>query len=235
VKIVTQVAAAMQRVFGTIADEAAGTCGLIRRKRKFTGSSLVQMMVLGFLRKPNASTADLATTAALIGLQVTPKAVEKRFTRPLVDTLRQVWQSAIQTVIVSEPQAIPLLRRFTAVNIGDSTVIQLPDECAGEFPGCGGTSDSGKAALKIQVKWNLLCGTLRGWLQTGRESDVPDPDPQALPVPGSLSIYDLGYFSLERFRAWGAAGAYWISRLQPRTLAFDLKWTPLTGPENAVS
>lgn len=223
-KIVPQVVAALQCVFGTTAENAASKCGLIRRERKFTGSSLVQVMVLGFLRKPKASTADLAATAALIGVEVTPQAVNKRFTQALVDTLRQVWESAIQMVVSSEPQAIPLLQRFTAVVIGDSTVIPLPDECAQEFPGCGGsTSDSGKAALKIQVKWNLLCGTLFGWLQTGRESDVPDRDPEASPLPGSLSIYDLGYFCLQRFRAWSAAGAYWISRLQPRTLVFNLE------------
>ena len=30
--------------------------------------------------------------------------------------------------------------------------------------------------------------------------------------PGSLSVYDLGYFNLSRFRELAAAGAYWISR-----------------------
>jgi hypothetical protein len=221
--IVTQVAEAMQRVFGTIADEAADQCGLIRRRRKFSGATLVQVLVLGFLRKPNASTADLATTASLIGLEVTPQAIEKRFTRPLVDTLQQVWQSMVQIVISSEPVAIPLLQRFSGVRIGDSTIIGLPEECADEFPGCGGRSGSGRSALKIQVTWNLLYGMLETWLQTGRESDLPTADPDGLPPRGSLSIYDLGYFCLQRFGAWSTAGAYWISRLQPGTLVFNLQ------------
>ena len=44
---------------------------------------------------------------------------------------------------------------------------------------------------------------------------------QTPPPAGSLSIFDLGYFSLERFRRIGEAKAYWISRFQHGTKVFD--------------
>ena len=43
----------------------------------------------------------------------------------------------------------------------------------------------------------------------------------SVPARRSLSIFDLGYFSLERFRRVGEAEAYWISRFQHDTKVFD--------------
>ena len=51
------------------------------------------------------------------------------------------------------------------------------------------------------------------------------------PAPaGSLTIFDLGYFSLERFRGLGEARAYWISRLPHGTLVYAADGTPLDLP-----
>ena len=226
--IVTQVALTMQNMLGLVAEQVARGCRLIRRQRKFSGATLVQTMVLGFLRKPNASLDDLAATAAQLGVNVTPQAIEKRFTAALVDCLRQVWEVVVQQVVAAQPLAIPLLQKFTHVRIGDSTTIALPDEFAAEFPGCGGKSDSGLAALKIQVQWDLSNGALTKLeLEAGRDSDARSVLQRDLPPAGSLSIYDLGYFALAKFWTWIAAGAYWISRLQPGTAVYDAQGRPL--------
>jgi hypothetical protein len=115
-----------------------------------------------------------------------------------------------------------LLKRFTAVFVGDSTTVGLPEECAAEYPGCGGTSDAGKAALKIQLVWDLCTGIVtRLVIEPGRRSDAQSAAIETLPPVGSLSLWDLGYFCLERFRAWTAHGASWISRLHPGTVVLD--------------
>ena len=44
---------------------------------------------------------------------------------------------------------------------------------------------------------------------------------------GSLSIFDLGYFSLERFERVEKAGGYWLSRLQHGTTVCDAAGKPL--------
>src|SRR5262249_2333604 len=113
-------------------------------------------------------------------------------------------------------------------DVGDSTTVTVPAEFADEFPGCGGKAAGGKAAVKIQATWDLLAGRLKDLeILPGRHSDSRALAPGAPAEPGSLKVYDLGYFSLERFQRWATAGVYWISRLQPGTAVFDEDGSPL--------
>jgi hypothetical protein len=75
--------------------------------------------------------------------------------------------------------------------------------------------------LKIQVLWDLRHGRLQMLLEPGRASDAKSPITE-LPLPaGSLSIFDLGYFSLDRFERVEQADGYWLSRLQYGTTLCD--------------
>ena len=129
----------------------------------------------------------------------------------------------VKRLVASEPAAIPILRRFTGVDVQDSTTMPLPDELATEWPGCGNSKapDDATASLKLQVRLELGGGDLAGPApHVGRASDratvrvgVPLP-------PGALFIADLGYFSLPHVRALGTAGVSWLSRLQVQTAVF---------------
>jgi hypothetical protein len=219
---IPQVAGTLQSVFGSEIEEIGHRTRLIQRFRKFTAVLLLKMLVFTLLKSPRAKNKDYVSTAAQLGLLITERAVEKRFTPQLVAFLRKILQGVLQKTVAAVPVATPLLKKFTAVFVGDSTTVLLPEECAAEFPGCSGTSDSGKAALKIQVLWNLCTGTLtRLLIEPGRSSDAKSAVIEATPPAGSLSIWDLGYFCLKRFQAWTAQGAYWISRLQPGTVVLD--------------
>lgn len=221
-QIVTQVAAAMQAVFGATLDEAGRNAGCIRRQRKFSGSSLVRMLVLTLLERPAAKTRDFRSTAAKLGIHVTEKAIDRRFTNHLVTFLKNVLSLVVAQTLRAHPLATPLLEKFTEVRIGDSTTLPLADELADEFPGCGGSGKVSRAAMKIQLLWDLRSGTfLHFVLESGRASDATSAIAEAVPPAGSLSALDLGYFSLERFRRVNAAGAYWISRFQHGTTVFD--------------
>jgi hypothetical protein len=71
-------------------------------------------------------------------------------------------------------------------------------------------------------------GQLLRWLiEPGRDSDAKSEIASMMPPAGALSIFDLGYFSLERFRRIMDVGAYWISRLQHNTKVFDEAGQPL--------
>jgi Transposase DDE domain len=219
---IPQAAETLQSVFGSEIEEIGHRTGLIQRFRKFTAVLLLKMLVFTLLKSPRPKKKNYVSTAAQLGLTITERAVEKRFTPQLVAFLRQVLQGVLQKTVAAMPVDTPLLKKFTAVFVGDSTTVVLPEECAAEFPGCGGTANSGKAALKIQAVWNLCTGKLtRLLIEPGRSSDAKSPAIEATPPVGSLSIWDLGYFCLKRFQAWTAKGAYWISRLQPGTLVFD--------------
>lgn len=212
-RIIPPTAAALQALLTTTAEERGAQCQLIRRQRAFTASSLVSTFVLGFLQRPNPTWEQLALVARQCGAQVTPQAVEQRVTPALADTLQGVWQAAVNCTIGSEARLTPLLTKFTQVFVGDSTTIGLTDALANQFPGCGGSYGFGQAAMKLQVIWDVLSGRLwRMTCEAGKQSDSTSPVMDQTPPAGSLSLFDLGYFSLERFQRWQNAGAHWISR-----------------------
>ena len=227
--IARRVAAAIQEILGPSLDELGRTTGVIRRQRKFSGCLLLRMIVLTLFAKPNAKLDDFRATAAQMGMDVSEAAIKKRFSQKLVDFLREALETAVKkTMAVASPSS-SLLNKFTGVFIGDSTSFTLPEELADEFPGCGGKSESGRAALKIQVLWELITGAIVFFeLEPGRKSDAKSPIAQVSAPPGSLSVFDLGYFSLERFRTLSETKRCWISRLQYGTKVLDCKGRPLS-------
>lgn len=221
----------LQRALGPDLDRLGRDTGVIRRRRRFSGATLLKTLVLTLLKTPKAGPEDYAVTAATLGVAVTPRAVEKRFTPALVDFLRAAPGALLPRALAAAPVAVPLLRKFTAVYLGDATTVALPEAYAEQFPGCGGKSGRGRAAVKIQVLWERITGRIeRLHPEPGRAGDSRSAAVPELPPPGSLSLYDLGYFDLARLKRWAAAGAHWITRWQQGTAAFDVDGRPLELP-----
>jgi hypothetical protein len=222
--IIRTVSATLQEQLGSHLDQLARQCGLVLRERKFTGRSLLRMLVLTLLRKPDASWGDFFVTAIEEGLEVSATAVEKRLQagQPLTDFLRQALERALQQVVTAVPPSTELLQPFSAVLLGDSSVISLPDELADAFAGCGGTEKASRAALKLHVLWNLKSGTLEPFVVTaGTVSDAQGPIAVDQAAPGTLWVYDLGYFDVERFAALDRQRAKFLSRLQHGTSVYQ--------------
>lgn len=219
---VFQISGALQTVLMTSANEYARLTGVIQRQRKFSGASLAQTFVLGWLSNPRATLSELAAMAASCGAAVKPQAVAKRMTSKLADFFKQLLEVAASQVVVTQPVTIALLQRFNGVYLQDSTVIRLPDSFAEQYPGCGG-GEAGKpnAAVKFQVRMNLTNGGIDGPIpEVGKASDQSSCV-QRLPLPaGSLRIADLGYFGLEVLSELATQRVYWISRIQVHTAIF---------------
>jgi hypothetical protein len=117
---------------------------------------------------------------------------------------------------------VKLLRRFSAVQLEDSSSIALPDELAEIWRGCGGKQAHTKAAVKLHTRWELKRGRLQGpQLANGRSSDQASPFKDEEVVPGSLLVTDLGYFNLRQMAARKLAGGYTLSRLKAGTALFS--------------
>jgi hypothetical protein len=229
---VPQVSAALRAVLTTTAEQAAWATGFVQRDSPLTGARFVQTLVFGFLRQPHASLSELACTAAQLGAPVSPQALDQRCGAPAARCLQEVLHAAAQAVVTAEPAALPLLARFAAVWVHDSTAVALPDALAAAWPGCGGRVAQGtQAALKLQVGLEARGGQLRGpALQPGRASDQASPLVDAPGGPGSLHLNDLGYFRLDRLRAWSTAGEYWLTRLKAGTHVVDAAGRDCTTP-----
>jgi hypothetical protein len=215
VEIIAKVGAAMQFLFGTLAEEAGKMSGVIVRQRKFTCFSLAKTFVLGFLQKPDASDEELARIAVQCGADVSPQAIDQRHSPKLVRFFEELFRGAAKIVVGSTKALAPILERFTRVTILDSTTTTLPDSMEKEFRGCGGSYNGGKAALKLQTELDLRSGALTHIeIEPGRSPDSATSRQWAKHPRGSLRITDLGYFNLAVFAEMMRAMVYFLSRLQ---------------------
>ena len=220
-EIVTQVMGLLQGLLSESMDALARETGCVKRERKFSGSTLLSTLTLTILQNPKAKPDSYQATAAQLGVDVTENAISQRFTPALVKFLETALQRVLSHVLTGKAPPIELLDRFSGVTIGDSSTVTLPDEYAAEFPGCGGSHGSGKAALKMQVLWDLRSGRLQVLVEPGRASDAKSPITELVLAKDNLSIFDLGYFSLDRFQRVEQSEGYWLSRLQHGTMVYD--------------
>jgi len=226
-KIIARAGAALQVLFGPIAEEAAESSGVIVRRRVFSAWSLARTFILGYLQNPQASTEDLAQMAVQCGAEVTRQAIDQRHTPKLMKFLQELFCRGCKVVVGSSASLTSILERFTRVDVLDSSTITLPDSMENEFPGCGGNHGGGKAAMKLQVEWDLRGGALSHVeVEAGRSPDGASSRQQARRGKGSLRISDLGYFNLAVFAEMTKESEYFLSRLQPGTSV----WTPEGDP-----
>lgn len=216
---IPQVSQAMQTVLTTSAQTADTSLHYTKRpdRAKFSASTLVQTLVLGWLNHPDATVEQLSQTAARVGVEVSPQAIDQRFTFATANLLRSVLSSALQHSVSSHGVAIPILQRFTGVRIHDGTTITLPDQLREHWAGCGGHTQLGtSAALKCGVQFDLLTGDLCALdLVSGRTHDSALPCQHTDMPAGSLRLADLGFYDLARLAELDRAQVYFVSKLRP--------------------
>jgi hypothetical protein len=213
---IPQVAAALQATLLYFPNTIARSTGFTQRRSKCTAALFVQTLVFGWLAQPQATLENLTQTAAARGVRISAQGLDERFTAVGATLLQQVLEQVVSHIVTADPVLVPLLRRFTAVYVLDSSTISLPAALAAPWAGCGGSGSL--AALKLQVRLDLCAVRLDGpVLQPGR-AHVSSAALQAAPLPpGALRLADLGYFTLSVFATIAAGGGYWFSRLNGGT------------------
>ncbi len=218
---IAEVAAGMQALLGQRAAELAVATGFVRRASKVDGGVFARTLVFGWLSKPDASLQDLAQTAAVDGVTVTPQGIDERFGPAAAEFLEALLAEVVACLVRAEPSAHPLLGRFAGVYVQDSTVIPLPDSLEGIWTGCGNASGP-TSALKLHVRLDLSTGTLEGpYLAPAREHDRHSPAQKAALPKGALRIADLGFFDLRTLADYDAQGVYFLTRILNNTLVYD--------------
>lgn len=226
---IASLAPILQHHLTVTAEQATRASGCVQRVRQFSGPTLIQTLVLGFLEAPDASLSELCQLAAVRGVTISPQGLAQRFTPALATALDDVLTALVGEVVCGPQVAIPLLRRFGQVWVLDTTTITLPDDLAAVWAGCGGNAGQGQAALKVALELDLVTGQLAGpSLQAGRAPDRASPLAATAHPAGTLSIRDLGFFSLDRLASAQARGEYWLSRLMAGTIVVTSdgqRWT----------
>jgi hypothetical protein len=213
--LLSDLATTLQTLLTDEAEAAARETGWVRRCRQFNGATLVQTLVLGWLHQPHATVDGLADLAADLSVDVTPQAIDKRFTPTGTQCLARVLTHALHHVFAAAPLAVDLLQRFDGVYLYDATTLALPRSLVKQFPGSGRDSNGQRpAAMKCQVELELNRGALDFQIEPARQADVSSElVRRPLPV-GALRLADRGYLDLTRLADDTAAGVFWISRLQ---------------------
>jgi len=129
---VAQLAEAMQTLLTTTAETTARATGFVQRRSKLGGAAFVQALVFAWLANPQATVEARAQAAAVAGVAISPQGREQRCTERAAVFLEQLLAAAVRTVIAAEPVVLPLLQRFSAVVLLDSsTVCQTSIRIAG--------------------------------------------------------------------------------------------------------
>jgi hypothetical protein len=112
----------------------------------------------------------------------------------------------------------PLYEKYAILFV--DTVFQLPDTFANKYGGAGGSAHT--AGVKIQFECDLLSvDVLHLHIGEGKENDqVYGSQCIHSLEKGDVRIGDLGYFSLEDFRAISEKDAYFLSRLKLNTQVY---------------
>ena len=199
----------LRTLFFAEANQLAREAGVIQRQRVFSGASLVQLLVFGWLTHPQGGPSHLARFAGSLGLKLSKQAIEERFTRRTADWLLAVLRRGVQFLVCAEAVSLPLLQRFSAVLVEDGSSISLPSTLKEVWSGCGGSGSA--AALKLTVRWDLLRGGLSGpYVQEGRRHETQSPLREQQMPRGSLWIGDLGYFALTWLTQVVKQGVYFL-------------------------
>jgi hypothetical protein len=121
--------------------------------------------------------------------------------------------------------ALPVLRRFSQVNVLDSSLVTLPEVLRAHF---AGSSRRGcAAAAKLQLSFDYLSGALNAVeVLPGRTPDQKCSLHRQFAQPNSLHLFDLGYFDQQVFADLAQADAYFISRLQTQTALYPAADAP---------
>src|SRR5438105_15664960 len=124
---VPRMASVLRHVFEQEAPSLARQRGVIQRNRKVNGTSLLLLLVLGWLHEPKAGSSALARFAGTLGVTISKQGIEEHWTFKTADWLYEVLLRAVQCLICAKGVAIPLLQRFRGIYIEVGSSIRLPD------------------------------------------------------------------------------------------------------------
>jgi hypothetical protein len=183
----------------------------VRRESDLNGPTFLQALVFGGIENPKVTLSYWAQVCLDLGVKITVQGIDGRINGRSVAFLKEMFSRAMEAFKNGVPLPLPILQQFSAINILDSSVKDLPANMVDEYPGCGGNGP--QASLKVQLVFEFLYGNLKQVLfQAGRSSDRGYRAYLAEVEKESLNLLDLGYFVLDAFKEIRDQEAYFLSR-----------------------
>ncbi|MBX3085985.1 MAG: IS4 family transposase [Anaerolineae bacterium] len=218
---VTDLASVLQELNSAEVDELARASGFVQRCRKFSGRSFVQTVVMGWLHNPASSLSELSSWSYLAGKGVSRQGVAQRFNAAAAVFLQAVLEAWLQQWVGSEAEVSGVVSKFRSVHVVDSSQVELPQSLVSVWAGGSGHSGA-RAALKLNVDWDLVSGGLQGLeLSAGRQHDQRAEVAQQVYEAGSVRLTDSGYWSLQQLAALSRQHVGWVIPLKADACVYD--------------
>lgn len=208
-----------QMLLSETASKESVASRFVKRRSKMTGELFVQTLVLGSIERPDASLTDFIKVSADLGVTITAPGLDQRINQEAVVMMQELLQATVAQCRGPERGTQEVFRQFQAVHILDSSHISLPDGLESLFRGLGGKGPV--AGAKMHTSYEYLSGELSALqLVDGRQSDRKCRLHCQLAVPGSLHLFDLGFYDQAVFAALDRQGAFFVSRLHPNAALY---------------
>lgn len=204
----------LQEILGEKANQLAVETGFMQRERVLSGSSFMTGLVFGWQANPQASLENLSQSIGNAGTPISRQGLAQRFDQEAVIFVKSVLEASLEVMVRGMPVAQGILKRFSSVDLVDSSIITLPNRLQDVWQGSGGFGENARvSSLKLNVRLDVRSGQLKTLeLSDGTQPDRSSAAHQQAVSAGSLQIEDLGYFKLGDFETIGEQQAYWLSR-----------------------
>lgn len=207
----SEIAKKLQELLRDSAQEVNALSGFSQRQRKLNAETFVQLVVLGWLEKPEASLSDVVRSGRRMGLKLSAQGLQARLDERAVLLLAGVFKAGLTRLQQAAGLEHAVLERFSSVELLDSTCVRLPLWLSGEFY----DQQRGYSSVKLQMVFDLLHGQLEALEMSSAK--VPDQTcdlPERTAQANSLWLFDLGYVAQDRLDQIARRGAYFVCRLQ---------------------
>jgi hypothetical protein len=204
-------------------EEVARRTGFVKRKPKVDVNDFIQMLLYSELDNGATSLNDHCCHLEMNHhVSISKQAVDKKFNFQSVAFIRELLEEQLHTQIIKQVD-INVLSHFSSVKIKDCVRWQLPGNLRGSYPGSNGAASG--AGLHAQFEYDLLSGKVNDLqIHNALYQDLTDAKQTVENVEaGSLILRDLGYYDKKVFEKIISKDAYFLSRLRPRSLVYELR------------
>jgi hypothetical protein len=197
--------------------------GFCRRESKLNPFVFFDLMMYDSSSAKPKSLNQLAIEALSVhDIGISKQGMDKRFNEQALAFLKHLIEKQLSVELGQQIEA-GWLSLFNRVLIKDATRFDLPEKYKDHLAGSGGSAS--KAGACLQFEYDLKRGSIIDLnLTASNRPDVKDAVQVLDNVAcNDLIIRDLGYFAFKSFLNISNKGAFFISRLRPKTIVYEME------------
>lgn len=206
----------------------------IQRKGKITAENFLSFNTFSSNDLCEASLTTLVTRLnSQFDISISQQGLNDRFNECSVNFMKRIFNN----IVLNQNKVLSRTNKNTNFNrilINDSTSYGLPTKFYDQFKGSGGNRS--KAAIKIQLQYDLLSGSfLAVDINDGTSSDNKYVDiMDKYTNPGDLRLSDLGYYNYKYLKSIDDKKAFFISKLKSSTAVYIKNPSPSVTAKGKV-